>query len=74
MNTPFTTNKPARNFALIDAEKKVREAIKALQLAARSANGWDDFSTINYFAQSLNEVLTCDHNEAGLAPYIAQTK
>jgi hypothetical protein len=71
MNQPFIPNKQKKAKALAAAEKKVQEAIQALRTAAGNADNWTEFGTINYFAESLHEVLTSDNNQAGLIPFIA---
>jgi hypothetical protein len=70
MATPFTPNKSKKAKHLQTAEKKVVEAIKALQTAKENAEHWTDFATITHFEKQLSEFLSSDKNQTGFRPYI----
>lgn len=70
MATPFTPNKSKKVKHLQAAEKKILEAIAALQAAKQNADHWTDFATIAHFENELSKFLSTDNNQAGFQPYI----
>ena len=67
---PFKPNKSKKTAAMKKAEKKVLEAITALQTAKENADHWADFASIAYFENQLNEFLSSDNGECGLSSFI----
>jgi len=67
---PFTPDQNAKVEKLNEASTAIREAIRALKDAKKSAEHWAEWETIGAFEYQLQEFMSCDHGEAGFQPYL----